>query len=140
MVDLIFDDTPYDPSELEKDSLGLNNFHLHFVDSEGKSYYRDLYQYPNKLKLWDSRPIDDKRQRPDPQISSRKWNVTPRQFYEEVDAVTAVLGIDPQDIANLIEKFNSNYSKGVEKKLWDLLIPVYVKLRKRGYSRFDLIA
>jgi len=81
---------------------------------------------------------------PDQGYSEKKGSQTPAEFFAEVDRTVAELGIEIAEISRRINRWIYEGKKSDEarerlsKEMWDILIPVYIALRKKGYSRKDL--
>lgn len=66
------------------------------------------------------------------------------EFYEAIDAAIVELGISKDDISVAVNKvvlgprLQGEAREALIQTLWDLTAPVYVALRKKGYTRTDL--
>ncbi len=130
----------------------LNNFDLRFPigDKPNKSgaplgFYRDLVA---KKKKW-SMTGREYRGGSNEDYSERHLSQTVRQFYDEIDAVAKELGVPMSKISKAINTARLGKreteilaaEKQKEKRwkeVWQLLIPIYSELRRRGYSKQDL--
>ena len=71
--------------------------------------------------------------------SDLRKSQTPREFFKTIDDVITDSGIDINEIKRL-QNLNKIDNQGSHyKKLYDLVLPVYIKLREIGYERTDFI-
>ena len=81
--------------------------------------------------------------------SERFLNLTPRQFYDEIDATIIELGIPIDQVKYLKERAlaagNSekpadfDRSRNYDRELATLTMPVFIRLLEKGYTRKDLV-
>jgi len=131
-----FDDTPYDFSEIESWGViwKLNNFHMLFPRSSRKSYWEELVRGLGRM---DERP-DLESPGADTGVSSYRASKTNREFLQEVGLTVMELGIEGGLIEEVIKQMFEHSSREARQKCMDVLLPVYIRLRERGYSRNDL--
>jgi len=146
---------PFDPAKETPDASlsyrqkisALNNFYCHFpiatTTAKGQPFlglYRQLIEESNR---WDI-TYRAAYAAPSTSKSNKRLNQTPRQFYDEIDAVVLMLGISMKDLSEtiynavLVKPRPSDPNDPKWKRMWELLFPIYVELRKRGYSPLDL--
>lgn len=114
----------------------LNNFYMRF--SKGGGSYRWFIDV--HTKDWDSRP-SEKPGAVQGKMSNLRWNQTNREFYETLDLVIGECGCTLIEVRKAIDIFNDWIRVQPEprhKQLWEILRPIYVALRKKGYSISDL--
>lgn len=63
---------------------------------------------------------------------------TPRQVLETIDQTVIEMGIDPQLLHDFASARHLNLEE--QKTFTEILFPIYLKLREKGYSHFDLTA
>ena len=126
----------------------MNNFHLHFPAGNDPHNYEDqptffegFNRFMAKEAGWDStyrelggNPLF---------LSDRKLNQTPRLFYEEIDLTVEELGLGMASVSQAVNLMLSQRHHGIEAGrvadiAWAALYPIYVALRKKGYSKEDL--
>lgn len=66
--------------------------------------------------------------------SDKRNSLTNNQFYEEIDFVCRELGIDEK----IIIKKRKRIFEQNDWSLFDMIVPLYIKLRERGYTQKDL--
>jgi len=126
----------------------LNNFHMHFPAGNSPHNYEDepifsegYYRFMANEAGWDStfRELGY-----NPRFQSEKrLNQTPKQFYEEVDRTVEELGMSMTSVSEAVNLMLSRRHLGIEAGsiadiVWPALYPIYVALRKKGYSKEDL--
>ena len=116
----------------------LNNFHLHLPhENPGLMIYRNMITFIDK-EAWNKpfgeiMSIVSGGREGGATYSELFLNQTPKEFYAVVDEVTEMRKIDPKKIFAVKEQSQEKMNK--------LLMPIYVDLRKKGYSRYkDLTA
>lgn len=126
----------------------LNNFFCHFPVScergiSGKLVVTDDGHYRNQiteLDEWDVREIYFSQADTEKIHSQRFLEQTPRQFYAELDLVIATLGIDIEKLCQTVAQYS--YEKKTEQsseEIWTLLLPIFIAMRKLGYSKAELV-
>lgn len=76
---------------------------------------------------------------------SEKWlEQNPAEFYGEIDRTVSELEISMEKLAETVNRFvflsREKDPEPLYEELLEILLPVYIALRKKGYSRRDLIA
>ena len=82
--------------------------------------------------------LDKKFDKPDEILSSLRNSQTLREFMASIQEEIKNEGIDQKRIDDLIKKSKTSFTPAFT-ELYELLIPVYVRLRMRGYNRHDII-
>lgn len=125
----------------------LNNFHLNFPYGN-RPYpcngplgpYREAFKIVGEdlmdmtfLQNWEG----FLRQSPH---SGHYFRTTPRKYYAELDVVAAQTGKPVEHIAELLNIMfvGGRRDEKMWKALFEVLIPIYVEMRKRGYNIHDL--
>ena len=103
----------------------LNNFILHLPDNRFKNggYYRRYYnstQWVTKFK--------DMPRHIDKGHSDLFMNQSPKEFYETIDKTIVDCGLSLEEIREL-------WKKDEKMKLWELSLPIYIRLRELGYNK-----
>ena len=111
----------------------FNNFDNHLVEGRWRILPKDATDKDREIqKAFMLMPVVG-----NPGSSDRMMGLTYGKFYKEVDSIVAGLGINE---IGIIEKRN-RLKLNDDWSLFDLLIPVYIKLRERGYNHYpDLTA
>ncbi len=145
---------PFDESEIVLDlsqgwAIGycniLNNFHLHFplgdipVKTGGnEGMYRSQAR---ELGAWD-RPFGETMEEDGGRFFTElRLRQTGAEFYAVLDGVVATLGLQMPRISEAINDARVNKVGDQEEKhrvLYELLLPVYKEMRKKGYDVMDL--
>ena len=101
------------------------NFLRYFNNFSGNlpfGYYRIIFK-----NIVDKTFTDEK-------ASERLRSMTHREFYQDIDDTISELGLDLNEIRRLQESMDLA-------KLYDLTLPLYVRLREKGYNHYpNLIA
>lgn len=101
-----------------------NNFALNILN-------RATYKMLEKAGMLDSSDLNNKG------ASKRKQKITPRQFFEDIDATIQELGMDKNELTELHDRC---YRQGNWKEWCDVVFDLYVRLREKGYNHYpDLI-
>ena len=134
MPKIIFDDAPF--TEAEIDVLGsgrLDNFHLYFpdpTDPEKKSYYGSIYETIGRMET-----------KPDPnentRYSTKKSNMLGKEFLDEIDTTVEEVGLTLEEIMEVMRDWHDK--KCSVEVMQEFLLPIYIALRHKGFSRYDLI-
>lgn len=113
----------------------LNNFFFYFPGPNG---YREGLQSRGQWKT----PF---REFISPDLrSDKRLDQTPEQFYTEIDATVAEIGMELEDVSAFLCRFfaeggTSNDEDDARfEELWKTLSPIYVALRKKGYTSQDV--
>ena len=78
--------------------------------------------------------------------SERRMKKTSREFFAEIETAVKELGFSESQIAEalnvvcLCHNDDPVARDGEWKLVWEMLCPIYIELRKRGYSKQDLIS
>ncbi len=118
----------------------MNNFYIHFANWE--LGYRQIY----KEHRWDKTYRDylielglSEQTDSDFQTYSLLYlSQTGRQFFEAVDQAVLEAGVDKTHLETMATKFNK-LSEDERRQFLEILFPVYLKLREKGYNHRDLI-
>src|SRR3989344_1063069 len=129
----------------------MNNFWLNIRRSSGKSYWdeRMSEKYKSQSRRQSSEEVHrilSKKEDPERWIaddmkghSEKGWNVTKKDFSDEVDRAITESGVERE---KLIQYIDSRYEENAldidPNKEVELLFPVYVKMREWGYAHGDL--
>jgi hypothetical protein len=116
----------------------MNNFYMYF--SPDGVYRRELRGQCWNI-TWIAYLLQDKDAEGLTQpYSHKRLHQTGEEFIAEMDRTVEELG-KSKDITEAIRRFYSKESdrEQLYKGLWDSLLPVYIALRKKGYSARDLV-
>ena len=113
----------------------LNNFYLLLDDpfDPNSLTNRRMLDLMSQLKgedLWEKPFGEDQLYRSDNggRYSELFLSKTPRQFYKDVDDACSAHGITPEVVYET--------KKSSQEKMNEILMPAYIELRKKGYSRY----
>jgi hypothetical protein len=125
----------------------MNNFHLRFPTvSDPPGYYRKITEKQNGMdRTYAERfgPLEDWNRGKDEGslTSSLHWHQTGREYYTELDCTVVEEGGNLSAIAAGIDAFEAQRDADTEaayEALWHLLLPIYIGMRKKGYTSYDL--
>jgi|SRR3989338_7225990 len=127
-------------SRYSSKSAYLNNFYMVLPDDtyEHGSYYGDLFV---RIKRMDLSPIEHGAE---PEHEKMKGatvlalNQKGRDFLETIERSLTEEGIPIDEVKRLQKLGRDDFNK--IKELHELVFPAYVRLRRMGYSHFDLAA
>ncbi|HEY0907816.1 MAG TPA: hypothetical protein VGE35_00525 [Candidatus Paceibacterota bacterium] len=131
----------YRPTDPKRTLVALiGNLHLHFpqtADVGGRGYYRKLVETQG---LWDNVPISEVSDE-DPldwRESPLRLSQTNRQFYTQLDETIGSLGFTPEKMGAKYLSLTSLEGEAWDKEFVAFYLPIYVALRRKGYSPKDL--
>lgn len=132
----------------------MNNFHMHFPignipndATESAMTPQGFYRAFSLERCWNitrrlllsqdpSSSDNDKAK-----YSDKRLDQTAEQFYEEIDKTVQEVGIPMKKISEVVNRRMFGESGEVlYKDMWEVLLPVYRALRKKGYSHGDLVS
>ncbi len=88
----------------------------------------------------DSTPKDPTESLEAEYFSERIKHSTWRQFFEDIDQATVQSGVDPVELARLIELSKvKDYHGEAQRELATFALPIYRQLRIMGYAHYDLV-
>jgi len=128
----------------------LNNFFLYFVfmPKNGDTYFGRYFRNDHRLQLDAYREL--RRELPDAGIPSEEesshsslyFSQTRHQFITEIEHVAEEITGSLQKIREIVDRWrfntSSNRTEENARECFKALIPIYIALRKKGYSRSDL--
>ena len=95
--------------------------------------YRDPLLFPRHIR--DKKIIDF--EEPNDKLSRIRLNQSTLEFHKTIDDVIKELRLNPREITEAQEKYKKHY----DLELFDLIIPIYIRLREMGYKHYpDLTA
>lgn len=114
----------------------FNNFSLNLPDDdcENGGFYRGAIK---EIGRWDKKPEEYYKQKDLEGHSKLYKNQTKREFFETIDRAIIEQGISIDEIKRLQRLKNEN--PGYLKSLYKVTLPVFVRLRQKGYKRKDLV-
>ena len=141
---------PYDPSEIPGGSL--NNFFCHFPANGPyertmpEGYYRSLLKDGG---AWDVSLREfleeDSIYEVTHDRSEKRLDQIPAEFYAEIDRMIVEVGLTVEAVARVINIYlhhrdlvSREVSLQMNTALDAFLLPIYIALRNKGYSRQDL--
>jgi hypothetical protein len=131
----------------------LWNFWCNFDGEERRSYYKQLYDQLKKdgVPMWDSTHKDHSERIKDEELRQREIKLhsplfllqTPREFYITLDKAVEEAGISVEvlkiNIDRCIErKFVGTPAEEKEAFFRDILLPIYIAMREKGYNHHEL--
>lgn len=145
-----FDNRPYDPKEIELETYKktkdlvvgywndrmfhvLNNFFFFFLPVPGGDtyygkFYRNNIDRAGDLDGWSDRAVE----------SSRLVSQTCHEFIEEVEKTAQEISGSLRAVREITKRWQDSRSEENCKACFEVLVPIYIRLRQEGYSRHDL--
>lgn len=116
----------------------LNNFYMKLPDATYKygSFYRDLLMNIGRMDLSPIESGANLEQEKQLGASDLALHQKRRDFLETIEKALTEEGISIDEVQRLQRLGRSNFNKIEE--LHELVFPAYVRLRRMGYSHFDL--
>jgi hypothetical protein len=129
----------------------LNNFYTHFPTvkmkksergrevSAGEGFWRSMLK---ELGWWDELPPEGKRgvASGDYRNSPMRMNQTGKAFYAELDKVAKEVGLTKRQVSVAASEWIclEHTSENIE-RFGNIILRVYVAMRKKGYTQKDLV-
>jgi hypothetical protein len=125
-------------SQIEQNILAeIENARKSFGDQWGLYYFNNFQVYLPGGSKRNSDPLTKKYEY-DCLASIKIRNQTNAEFWDSIDSAIVEVGIDGNTLSDALSNFvlsNGNYN-GESLKLFDLIVPLYIKLIQKGYHRY----
>lgn len=111
----------------------LNNFFFYFLEGGYRSRLKESGKWKCSFREFTSPNLR----------SDKKLDQTPEQFYTEIDTTVVEIGMKLDDVSFFLYRFFEDGGTSLTddvhfEELWKVLSPIYIALRKKGYTSQDI--